>query len=228
MGPRITLERVSYRYPKAKAWALQGVTLTLEPGRITAVIGPNGAGKTTLLALAGLLLEPVEGAVLVDGEPAGLEPWRHRIVFVPEKPILLRGTVEWNIALAPRLQGATRDSAAREAWRAAERLGIAHLLPIEANSLSRGQKTLAQIARALASKPQALLLDEPYATLDPEARRRLTRILREEASRGVTIAFTSHEALLVERVADHAILIVEGRIQAEGPPRRVIEEYLGE
>jgi len=214
-GPEIRVEGAWLWYPGSREPALRGVSARFTPGRLTVVVGHNGSGKTSLLLVAALLLRPQRGRVLVDGVPAwesGLAgQLRGRIVYVPERPILFRGTVLDNIALGPRLRGLDREEARARALEAARRLGIDGLLHRSARALSRGQASLVTLARALAAEPEALLLDEPLANLDSKRRALVASALAELASQGHTIALASHDRAAAE-AAHETLTLEEGRL----------------
>ncbi|ABM80205.1 energy-coupling factor ABC transporter ATP-binding protein [Hyperthermus butylicus] len=209
----IRVENAWYSYD-GRRWALRGAGIRVERGEIVAVVGPNGAGKTTLLKLAGLLLRPQRGTVLVEGR----DPWRDGslvharrvVVYVHEKPIMLRGTVLDNIAYGLRLRGLSPEEAEREARRAAELLGIAGLLHRRARGLSAGQAQLVALARAVAVKPHYLLLDEPFAHLDPPRRGKLAKLLEELAGEETGIAIASHDTYLLSKIASRVVYVEEG------------------
>ncbi|GAB6147505.1 energy-coupling factor ABC transporter ATP-binding protein [Stetteria hydrogenophila] len=217
----IRLEGVWFRYPRS-GWVLRGVSLEL-PGRgATVILGPNGSGKTTLLKVAGLIYKPARGRV----EAWGVDAWsgdgraraeaRRRVVYVHEKPIMLKGSVLDNIAYGLRLRGIPRDEALERARRAASLLGIEGLLDKPAKRLSAGQGQLVAIARALAVEPGILLLDEPTANLDWRARRRVIELLEDLKGRiGVVIA--THDHHLAGKLADRLIIVEEGKAREATP-----------
>ncbi len=217
------------RYPGQRRWTLRDAALALHAGEVVSVLGPNGAGKTTLLKAAAGLLRPQRGEVLVEGRSLWDAPpgerlvLRRRVVYVSEKPVLVRGTVLDNIALGLRLRGAPREEAEEAARRAAERLGVAELLGEKASGLSRGQQQLVALARALALSPRALLLDEPFAHLDVSRRRLLARVIAEEASRGAAVAVATHDTYLASRLASRHVVVEEGATRAA----KTLEEALG-
>jgi tungstate transport system ATP-binding protein len=177
--------------------ALQIAALDLYRSEMLAIIGPNGGGKSTLLRVMGLLQRPTGGTVLFCGENAFDEnslQRRRRIATVFQEPLLLNATVYENAALGLTLRGvAGRDIARRlEPW--LERLGIAHLRGRAARSLSGGEAQRTSLARALVLEPEILLLDEPFAALDPTSREALVRdflpIIKDS---GITTVFVTHD-----------------------------------
>jgi len=214
----IRLEDVWYRYDGGD-WVLRGAGLEIREGEVLAIVGPNGAGKTTLMKIAAGIYRPLRGRVEAWGRDLWAAPGaerlalRRRIVYVHEKPILIRGTVLDNIAYGLRIRGLDRDEAQRRAEEAAKLLGIDMLLDRRASGLSRGQQQLVAIARALAVEPRILLLDEPFAHLDREKRRLLLNVLRKQADNGTGVAVATHDTYLAARVADRAVLVENGRAE---------------
>ena len=205
------------RYPGQRGWALRGASLELHPGTVVALVGPNGGGKTSLLKTLGLLLQPQRGIVEVDGVDTArasareLLEARRRIVYVHDNPPVARGTVLYNLMLGPLLRGAPREEALEAALAAARETGLPEeLLDKPASSLSRGQRQLVAVARALAVNPRYILLDEPTANLDAAARRRLEELIQRLKKRGHGVAVATHDTLLAARIADEVVEVVEG------------------
>ena len=177
--------------------ALQHASLEVYTGDVLALIGPNGAGKSTLLRVMGMLQRPDNGEVLFRGQNAlngnQLE-LRRRIATVFQEPLLLNATVYQNAALGLKLRGISQVEIDRRLGLWLERLGIAHLTARSARTLSGGEAQRTSLARALVLEPELLLLDEPFAALDPSSREALLRdfqgIVKET---GITTAFVTHD-----------------------------------
>ena len=229
MRTAIELRGVWHAYPGSRRWALEGVDLEIREGRILAVVGPNGSGKTTMLKLAGTLYRPTRGTVRLWGSDFwasdGSQRLRLRrlVVYVHEKPVLVRGTALHNVAYGLLLRGYPSEEALERARSVMERMGVAGLASRERGQLSAGEAQLVSILRAVAAEPRVLLLDEPTAHLDLEKRRRLASLLRELRDRGMGVVVATHDYLLARRVADEAVVLEEGRIRVRGPPGRVLE-----
>ena len=167
----LTLRDVIVRY--GETIALQIAALELQSGEVLAILGPNGGGKSTLLRVIGLLQRPTHGKVLFRGENAfdgnSLRLRRH-IASVFQEPLLLNATVYENAALGLKLRGIGGPEISRRLDPWLERLGIADLRQRNARSLSGGEAQRTSLARALALEPEILLLDEPFAALDPASR----------------------------------------------------------
>jgi ABC-type sugar transport system ATPase subunit len=201
--------------------------LAIRRGEILTVIGPNGAGKSTLAGALALLERPAGGTVLLDGRPVdwgrGLLAARRRLAVVFQEPLLLDMTVRDNVGLGLRLRGvgrAERDGRVRE-WLA--RLGIAHLADRPARALSGGEAQRASLARALVLDPELLVLDEPFAALDPPTREALAvdlvPILRE---RGTTTVLVTHDRDEAFGIGDRVAVVVAGRIAQLDAPLAVL------
>jgi tungstate transport system ATP-binding protein len=202
---------------RGEATVLDVPSLAVGPREILAVVGPNGAGKSTLLRVLGLLERPAQGTIRLRGAtvvPGGPTlRWRRRMAAAFQDPLLCDTTVAANVALGLRLRGA-RAAAAHGRVRAwLDRLGIAHLAPRPARTLSGGEAQRVSLARALVLDPEILFLDEPFSSLDPPAREGLIadleRILREG---GTTTVFVTHDRQEALRLGDRIAVLMGGRI----------------
>jgi ABC-2 type transport system ATP-binding protein len=196
--------------------ALDGCSLSVERGRMLGFLGPNGAGKTSTMRAIFGLVEPDSGEVRWDGRPVGL-PDRLRFGYMPEERGLYpRMPVGEQIAYFGRLHG-MRASAARAAAAAwLDRLGLADRAGASVEELSHGNQQRAQLAAALVQAPELLVLDEPFAGLDPVAVQTLAEVLRGEAARGAAVLFSSHQLELVEDICEEVAVIDRGRVVATG------------
>ena len=200
--------------------------LDLEAGERLAVLGPNGAGKTTLLRLLAGLDAPTSGSVELDAEPVSTSDLdvRRRIGYATQRPGLLSTSVLRNVELPLRWRGASRATRQAKALAALERLGVAHLADRKALSLSGGEAQRVSLARALALEPRVLLLDEPAAGLDAEARQAFLGDLEAVfADRATTVVHVSHRADEALRLADRVAVIAEGVFRQVGEPALVVQ-----
>ncbi len=199
--------------------------LDLGAGERLAVLGPNGAGKTTLLRLLAGLDAPTAGRVEVDGEAiagAAVGP-RRRIGYATQRPGLLSTSVIGNVELPLRWRGLDRASRRAAAFRALERLDVAHLAARKAPSVSGGEAQRVSLARALAIEPRLLLLDEPAAGLDAEARRAFFDDLeRALGDRAATVVHVSHRAEETLRLADRLAILTDGTLRQLSDPATVV------
>ncbi len=217
--------------------ALRHVTLRADPGRITGLIGPNGAGKTTLFNVICGLQEPEEGTVVLDGvDVTRLAPFkraRHGLARTFQR-LELFGllTVRENVRLAADI--AQRDDPDAVADELLEHLGVAQLATIRADRLPTGQARVVELARALATAPKVLLLDEPASGQDPGETAQFASVLTEVAARGVAVVLVEHDVQLVMDVCSHIHVLDLGRVLASGTPAEiqrheaVLAAYLGQ
>ncbi len=197
--------------------ALRDLSLTVGSGEIVGFVGSNGAGKTTAMRIAVGVLAADSGEVLWDDRPVDLTVSR-RIGYMPEERGLYpRMRVGHQLGYLARLHGRTAEEADRAVRRWTETLGIAGRVDDEVQKLSLGNQQRVQLAAALVSDPDILILDEPFSGLDPVAVDVMSRVLRERADAGVPVIFSSHQLDLVERLCDRVGIIKEGSMVAVGP-----------
>jgi ABC-2 type transport system ATP-binding protein len=196
--------------------ALDGCAFSVERGRMLGFLGPNGAGKTTTMRAIFGLVEPDSGEVLWDGRPVQLRD-RLRFGYMPEERGLYpRMPVAEQVAYFGRLHGMSAESARRAASEWLERLGLAERATAKLEELSHGNQQRAQLAAALVHEPDLLVLDEPFAGLDPVAVQMLAELLDAEAERGAAVLFSSHQLDLVEDICEDVAIVDHGRIVATG------------
>jgi len=216
--PRVTLEHLSFAFPGAEAKpVLTDVSVTLQPGALTALVGASGAGKSTLLALLRGVLRPTGGRILIDGTP--LDAIQHRPVWVPQAPRLFAGTIAESLRLgAPDADDEALWDALRRvdaaAMVAARPLGLATPLGEGGRGLSGGEIRRLAVARALLADAPLVLMDEPSASLDHASEDALIRAL-ETLRAGRTLVIAAHR-LSTLRAADRILVLEDGRITADG------------
>ena len=196
--------------------ALDGCSLSVERGRMLGFLGPNGAGKTTTMRAIFGLVELDEGELRWDGRPVRLGD-RLRFGYMPEERGLYpRMPVAEQIAYFGRLHGMTALAAhaATAGW--LERLSLGDRATAKLEELSHGNQQRAQLAAALVHEPDLLVLDEPFAGLDPLAVQTLAGVLRAEAERGAAVLFSSHQLDLVEDLCEEVAIVDHGRVVATG------------
>ncbi len=218
--------------------AVNAASLAVEEGRITAVIGPNGAGKTTLFALITGFLTPTSGRIAYNGDP---------IAGIPAHLLARRGiartfqivqpfaglSVLQNIAVGAHLHISGRAAALVAAEEVAALVGLSPMLHQPAATLTVAGRKRLELARAVATAPKLLLLDEVLAGLNPSEIRDMIPVIRAIAVRGVTVLMIEHVMQAVMSLADQVYVLVEGHVIAQGSPQAVaadatvIEAYLG-
>jgi ABC-2 type transport system ATP-binding protein len=196
--------------------ALDGAGFTVAPGRILGFLGPNGAGKTTAMRCIFGLVEPESGAVRWDGRPVD-DADRLRFGYMPEERGLYpKMRVREQLVHFARLSGLSRKVAAAAADGWLQRLGLTERGGDKVEALSHGNQQRVQLAVALIHDPVVIVLDEPFAGLDPLGVDALASILRDLARRGAAIVFSSHQLDLVEDVCQDVAVIDRGRVVVEG------------
>jgi branched-chain amino acid transport system ATP-binding protein len=232
----LTLQGVSRSFAGLKA--VSDVSFGVEAGSITALIGPNGAGKTTCFNLIAGMLAPSAGAIeLLGGNLVGLSPeavCRRGIgrTFQVVRP-LAGMTVLENVTVAALLHERSVRSASRDAINVLERLGLAAKAAAPASDLTLPERKLLEVAKALATRPKLLLLDEVMAGLRPTEADRMAAILRTLNAAGLTILLIEHVMRVVMALAQKVVVLHHGEKLAEGSPQaivsdpRVVESYLG-
>ena len=193
-------------------------------GAQVAVVGHNGSGKSTLLRLLALLEAPSEGAVLWDGSPVPRRPplaLRRRVTLVEQRPILLRGSVRDNLGFGLQVRGIGRTAVNRQVETVADQFGLTLLLERRRHELSDGEVQRVAVARALAVRPDLLLLDEPTSSADRAAAGTLYRALAQEqatrAERPFAVCIASHQLEDAYRWADDIRALAEGRLSPVTP-----------
>ena len=224
---------------------VKDVSLTVRKGEVVGLLGPNGAGKTTSFYMIVGLLRADAGSISIDGVPVESMPIHQRsrmgLSYLPQEASIFRKlNVSDNIRAVLELQ---RDAAGRPLAKAAiderlqqllQDLHISHLHDTPATALSGGERRRAEIARALATQPRFILLDEPFAGIDPIAVIEIQRIIQFLKQRGIGVLITDHNVRETLGICDHAFIISDGAVLAAGTPAEIINNadvrrvYLGE
>ncbi|VAW02127.1 Lipopolysaccharide ABC transporter, ATP-binding protein LptB [hydrothermal vent metagenome] len=218
---------------------VRDVSLTVRRGEAVGLLGPNGAGKTTVFYMITGLIAADRGTIELDGRDITDLPMYQRarlgVGYLPQESSIFRGlTVEENIRAVLELSNKSskqRESKLRELL---DEFQITHLRHSPAVALSGGERRRVEIARALASDPQYMLLDEPFAGIDPIAISDIRELVRQLTSRGIGVLITDHNVKETLELIDRALIIHEGQVLMEGTPQEVVnnrdvrELYLGE
>jgi branched-chain amino acid transport system ATP-binding protein len=234
--PLLAVERVSRRF--GGLLAVNDVSLTAPERRITALIGPNGAGKTTLFALISGFLKPSYGAIRYCGaDVTGEPPYRLARRGIARTFQIVQPfsglTVRDNILVGAHLRHPAREAAVIAAERVGREIGLGAMLDRTADTLTVAGRKRLELAKALATEPKLLLLDEVLAGLNPSEIRDIVPVIRALCRRGITIVMIEHVMQAVMSLAEHVFVLAEGRIIAEGTPAQVaadpgvVEAYLG-
>ena len=210
----LELSRLSKRFGSLQA--LDDLSLSLDRGEIVGFVGSNGAGKSTTMRIVMGVLAADSGAVTWMGAPVDAAV-RRTIGYMPEERGLYpRMKVAEQLVYLARLHGLSASAAKAAANRWTERLGLEERRGDEVQSLSLGNQQRVQLAAALVSDPELLILDEPFSGLDPVAVDVMSQVLLERAAAGVPTLFSSHQLDVVERLCDRVVIIRSGRLVADG------------
>jgi lipopolysaccharide export system ATP-binding protein len=218
---------------------VKDVSLTLRRGQVAGLLGPNGAGKTTCFYMITGLIAADYGAIYLDGEDITALPMYQRaragLGYLPQETSIFRGmTVEQNVLAVVELREKNARRARETATALLEELHIAHLRGAPAISLSGGERRRVEIARALASEPAFMLLDEPFAGIDPLAIADIREVIAYLKGRGIGILITDHNVRETLDIIDTAAIIHAGQVLFEGAPQAILNDpevrrvYLGD
>ena len=215
------------------------LSLSLYKGEVVALLGPNGAGKTTTFyGIAGLVI-PEEGSVLLNGKDVTFLPMYRRaklgMGYLPQEASIFRGlSVQDNILSILELWEPSKSNQKQRLDALLQEFSISHLRTSSALSLSGGERRRVEIARCLASEPEYILLDEPFAGIDPVAVGEIRDIVSALKDRGIGVLITDHNVRETLKIVDRAYILNEGRLLKSGTPDEVIQDenvrrvYLGE
>ena len=215
------------------------VTIEVQEGEVVGLLGPNGAGKTTTFYCVVGLVKPDGGKVFIGEEDITNDPTyiraRKGLSYLPQEPSIFRKlTVEENLRAVLEMHGHTGGEIREKVEWLLNRFGIAHLRDQKASSLSGGERRRLEIARALTIDPKFLLLDEPFAGIDPIAVSDIQGLISDLKELDIGILITDHNVRETLRIIDRAYIIAHGQVVASGEPEKVAnqkvvrEVYLGE
>jgi lipopolysaccharide export system ATP-binding protein len=222
-----------------KRAVVRNVSLTLRRGEAIGLLGPNGAGKTTTFYMLVGLIQADSGTITLDGVDISTLPMYRRarlgIGYLPQEASVFRGlTVEQNIAAAIEVVEPDRDRRAALLDELLAEFGISHLRRTPALALSGGERRRVEIARALATNPRYILLDEPLAGIDPIAVSEIRDLVAHLKDRGLGVIITDHNVRETLEIIDRAYILHEGQVLMEGEPDAVVANrdvrrvYLGD
>ena len=218
---------------------VKGVSLRLHRGEAVGLLGPNGAGKTTCFYMITGLVAADSGRILLDGQDITAQPMYQRarmgIGYLPQETSIFRGmSVEENVMAVVELRERDKAKVRETTTRLLEELHIEHLREAPAVSLSGGERRRVEIARALATEPRFILLDEPFAGVDPIAVIDIQKIIRFLKERDIGVLITDHNVRETLDIIDRAAIIASGEVLFEGGPEEILQDpevrrvYLGD
>ena len=218
---------------------VKSVSLRLKRGEVAGLLGPNGAGKTTCFYMITGLVAADYGSIFLDGEDITGQPMFQRarmgVGYLPQEASIFRGmTVEQNVMAVVEMRQKSQRKAREQVTEILEELRITHIRKSPAVALSGGERRRVEIARALASEPSFMLLDEPFAGIDPLAISDIREVVSYLKNRGIGILITDHNVRETLQMVDRASIIHAGEVLFEGAPQEIIDNpevrrvYLGD
>ncbi len=218
---------------------VKSVSLRLKRGEVAGLLGPNGAGKTTCFYMITGLVAADYGSIYLDGEDITSQPMFQRarmgVGYLPQEASIFRGmTVEQNVMAVVEMRQKDQRKAREHVTEILEELRITHIRKSPAVALSGGERRRVEIARALASEPSFMLLDEPFAGIDPLAISDIREVVSYLSNRGIGILITDHNVRETLQMVDRASIIHAGEVLFEGAPQEIIDNpevrrvYLGD
>ena len=215
------------------------VSLSVSSGQVIGLLGPNGAGKTTTFYMIVGLIRPDSGQIFLDGKDVTSQPMyiraREGITYLPQEPSIFRKlSVEDNIMAILETMDLSRDERRQRLVGLLDELNIGHLARSKGYALSGGERRRVEITRALVTSPSFLLLDEPFAGIDPLAVVDIQSIIEQLKTKGIGILVSDHNVRETLKVCDRAYIVNEGSILEEGDPAQIASSpnarrfYLGE
>ena len=237
VGDGLSVISIAKAYDKRVV--LSDVSINVGHGEVIGLLGPNGAGKTTCFYSVMGLVKPDSGRILLDGDDiTGLPMYRRAILglgYLPQETSIFRGlTVEKNILAVLELSEPDKDARAAKLDQLLDEFGLTRLRDASAMALSGGERRRAEIARALAANPSIMLLDEPFAGIDPISIADIRDLVKALKNRGIGVLITDHNVRETLDIVDRAYIIYDGRVLFTGSPEALVADenvrrlYLGE
>jgi lipopolysaccharide export system ATP-binding protein len=234
---KLNAEGLVKRYGKRRV--VDDVSLTVERGEVVGLLGPNGAGKTTTFYMITGMLRPDEGAVRLDGRDVTRLPMYRRarlgVGYLAQEPSVFRKlTVRQNLMAIAEMLPLTKRERDERVDRLLQDFGISHLAKNRAHTLSGGERRRVEIARALVTDPKFILLDEPFAGIDPIAVNDIQEFVKGLAGRSIGVLITDHNVHETLSITNRAYLMYDGKVLKEGDAKFLAEDeqarqlYLGE
>ena len=222
-----------------KRTVVQGSTLEVRQGEVVGLLGPNGAGKTTTFYMIVGMVRPEGGKVFLDDKEITKQPMYRRsrrgVSYLPQEPSIFRQlSVEQNIMAVLQLKRLSRAERRKRLSTLLEEFGLTHIRKSKGYMLSGGERRRCEIARALASDPKFILLDEPFAGIDPIAVEDIMRFVKTLKSKGIGVLITDHNVHETLSITDRAYILIDGKMYVSGTAEEIAENkdvrrlYLGE
>ena len=232
------LEATNLKKSYQGRYAVRGISLEVTPGQVVGLLGPNGAGKTTAFYMIAGVQRPEEGIVLLDGQNITSYPMHKRAkaglgYLSQERSIFRKLTVEENLNAVLEMLPLSRSEKRKRLESLLNELRIQHVRKIKGYALSGGESRRAEIARALVLEPTIMLLDEPFAGVDPIAVTDIQTIIRQLAQRNIGVLITDHNVRETFGIIDYGYIMNEGELLIDGTPDELVENdqarkvYLG-
>ncbi len=233
----LTVKEISKSFKKRKV--VDGVSFSVESGQVVGLLGPNGAGKTTSFYMVVGLVSPDSGNINIDDKVITKEPMYKRsrvgLSYLAQEPSIFRKlTVAENIIVALEAHGYSGSQRSEKLEHLINEFRVNHIRDSFGYALSGGERRRVEIARALAGSPQFLLLDEPFAGIDPIAVADIQNIIRELKAKGIGVLITDHNVRETLGICDYAYILKDGKIQVSGGALEIANSevarkfYLGE
>jgi lipopolysaccharide export system ATP-binding protein len=233
----LSVEHLSKGYKRRPV--LRDVSLNVQRGEAVALLGPNGAGKTTCFYIATGLIAPDSGSIMLDGQDITTLPMYRRarlgIGYLPQESSIFRGlNVEDNVRAVLQAQNLNREDQEALLEELLNEFSVSHLRRTPAIALSGGERRRVEIARALASRPHFMLLDEPLAGIDPIAIGEIRTLISHLKTKGIGVLITDHNVRDTLDIVDRAYILHDGHVLMEGTPADIVAHedvrrvYLGE
>jgi lipopolysaccharide export system ATP-binding protein len=218
---------------------INDITFDVDAGEIVGLLGPNGAGKTTTFYSIAGLIQPTKGEIFINDKKVTNIPMHTRsklgIAYLPQEPSIFQNlSVEDNILGLAQLSLKNTDSINLRFTEIVKEFNLSNILTSKGRELSGGQRRRVEIARSLVTKPKIILMDEPFAGIDPIAVDDIKKILNQLTLQGISVLITDHNVSAALEICNRALILSEGKILAKGTPHELIknpkvkEVYLGE
>ncbi len=237
--PDICLEAKNLKKTFGDRLVVRDVSLAVAPGEVVGLLGPNGAGKTTTFYMVVGVEAPDEGRIFWQGKDITKEPMHRRarmgIGYLPQESSVFRGLTVWeNILALGELQPIPRNEQIARSEKLLAEFHLEKVRNTKGMSLSGGERRRCELARALVTDPKIMLLDEPFAGVDPKSVMEIQGLIHDLKERGIGVLITDHNVRETLHIADRAYILADGMIMKQGLPQEIAEDpdirrvYLGE